>query len=64
MVIIVGSIANQEYLNIKVYKQLASKLKTLGLEMTIPEMSGNGSVNLEVTQFGGRNMVKILMFRY
>ena len=35
-------------------EQLASKLKTLGLEMTIPEMSGNGSVNIEVNQFGGR----------
>jgi hypothetical protein len=35
-------------------EQLASKLKTLGLDMTIPEMSGNGTANLEVTQFGGR----------
>ena len=51
----VGSIANQEYLNPKAaMEQLASKLKTLGLDMTIPEMSGNGSANLEVTQFGGR----------
>ena len=51
----VGSIANQEYLNPKAaMEQLASKLKTLGLEMKVPEMSGNGSVNLEVTQFGGR----------
>ena len=51
----VGSIANQEYLNPKAaMEQLASKLRTLGLEMKIPEMSGNGSVNLEVTQFGGR----------
>ena len=51
----VGSIAGQEYLNPKAaMEQLASKLKTLGLDMTIPEMSGNGSVNLEVTQFGGR----------
>ena len=51
----VGSIANQEYLNPKAaMEQLASKLKTLGLDMTIPEMSGNGSVTLEVTQFGGR----------
>ena len=51
----VGSIANQEYLNPKAaMEQLASKLKTLGLDMSIPEMSGNGSVNLEVTQFGGR----------
>ena len=51
----VGSIANQEYLNPKAaMEQLASKLKTLGLDMNIPEMSGNGSVNLEVTQFGGR----------
>ena len=51
----VGSIANQEYLNPKAaLEQLSSKLKTLGLDMTIPEMSGNGSVNLEVTQFGGR----------
>ena len=51
----VGSIANQEYLNPKAaMEQLAIKLKTLGLDMNIPEMSGNGSVNLEVTQFGGR----------
>ena len=51
----VGSIANQEYLNPKAaMEQLASKLKTLGLDMNIPEMSGNGSANLEVTQFGGR----------
>ena len=51
----VGSIANQEYLNPKAaMEQLASKLKTLGLDMNIPETSGNGSVNLEVTQFGGR----------
>ena len=51
----VSSIANQEYLNPKAaLEQLASKLKTLGLEMTIPEMSGNGSVNIEVNQFGGR----------
>ena len=51
----VGSIADQEYLNPKAaVEQLASKLRTLGLEMKIPEMSGNGSVNLEVTQFGGR----------
>jgi len=51
----VGSIAGQEYLNPKAaMEQLASKLKTLGLDMTIPEMSGNGSTNLEVTQFGGR----------
>ena len=51
----VGSIANQEYLNPKAaLEQLASKLKTLGLEMNIPEMSGNGSVNIEVNQFGGR----------
>tara|TARA_Y100001968_G_scaffold30964_1_gene23829 strand:+ start:51 stop:494 length:444 start_codon:yes stop_codon:yes gene_type:complete len=51
----VGSIADQEYLNPKAaVEQLASKLRTLGLDMNIPEMSGNGSVNLEVTQFGGR----------
>ena len=51
----VGSIAGQEYLNPKAaMEQLASKLKTIGLDMKIPEMSGNGSVNLEVTQFGGR----------
>ena len=44
-----------KYLNPKAaLEQLASKLKTLGLEMTIPEMSGNGSVNIEVNQFGGR----------
>ena len=51
----VGSIAEQEYLNPKAaVEQLASKLRTLGLEMKVPEMSGNGSVNLEVSQFGGR----------
>ena len=51
----VGSIANQEYLNPKAaLEQLAGKLQTLGLGMTIPEMSGNGSVNIEVNQFGGR----------
>ena len=51
----VGSIAAQEYLNPKAaVEQLASKLRTLGLEMKVPEMSGNGSVNLEVSQFGGR----------
>ena len=51
----VGSIANQEYLNPKAaVEQLANKLKTIGLDMKVPEMSGNGSVNLEVTQFGGR----------
>jgi len=51
----VGSIADQEYLNPKAaVEQLASKLRTLGLDMNIPEMSGNGSVNLDVTQFGGR----------
>ena len=46
----VGSIANPK----AALEQLASKLKTLGLDMNIPEMSGNGSVNLELTQFGGR----------
>ena len=51
----VCSISEQEYMNPKAaVEQLASKLKTLGLDMNIPEMSGNGSVNLEVTQFGGR----------
>lgn len=51
----VGSIAGQEYLNPKAaMEQLANKLKTIGLDMVIPEMSGNGSANLEVTQFGGR----------
>jgi hypothetical protein len=52
----VGSIASQEYINpMGAVEQLTNKLKTLGrLDMTIPEMSGNGSVNLEVTQFGGR----------
>ena len=51
----VGSISEQEYMNPKAaVEQLASKLRTLGLEMKVPEMSGNGSVNLEVSQFGGR----------
>ena len=51
----VGSIAAQEYLNPKAaVEQLASKLRTLGLEMKVPEMTGNGSVNLDISQFGGR----------
>jgi len=51
----VGSIAGQEYLNpTAAMEQLANKLKTIGLDMSIPEMSGNGSANLDVTQFGGR----------
>ena len=51
----VGSIAEQEYLNPKAaVEQLASKLRTLGLEMKVPEMTGNGSVNLDISQFGGR----------
>ena len=32
-------------------EQLASKLRTLGLEMKVPEMTGNGSVNLDISQF-------------
>ena len=52
---ILGHCDVSEFLNPKAaVEQLASKLRTLGLEMKIPEMSGNGSVNLEVTQFGGR----------
>ena len=51
----VGAISEQEYLNPKAaVEQLASKLRTLGLEMKIPEMTGNGSVNLDISQFGGR----------
>jgi hypothetical protein len=52
----VGSIAAQEYLNPKAaVEQLTNKLKTIGLEVTIPAMEGaNGSVTGEVSQFGGR----------
>ena len=52
----VGSIAAQEYLNPKAaVEQLANKLKTIGLEVTMPAMEGaNGSVTGEVSQFGGR----------
>ena len=52
----VGSIAAQEYLNPKAaVEQLTNKLKTIGLEVTMPAMEGaNGSVTGEVSQFGGR----------
>ena len=52
----VGSIAAQEYLNPKAaVEQLANKLKTIGLEVTMPAMEGaTGSVTGEVSQFGGR----------
>ena len=52
----VGSIANQEYLNPKAaIEALANKLKTIGLEISPVEMTGdNGKVTAEVKQFGGR----------
>ena len=52
----VGSIAEQEYLNPKAaLEALANKLKTIGLEISPVEMTGdNGKVTAEVTQFGGR----------
>ena len=52
----VGSIAEQEYLNPKAaVEALAMKLKTIGLEISPVEMTGdNGKVTAEVTQFGGR----------
>ena len=52
----VSSIANQEYLNPKAaVEQLANKLKTIGLGVSIPSMEGkSGSVTAEVNQFGGR----------
>ncbi len=52
----VGSIAEQEYLNPKAaIEALAMKLKTIGLEISPVEMTGdNGKVTAEVTQFGGR----------
>ena len=52
----VGSIAEQEYLNPKAaVEALANKLKTIGLEISPVEMTGdNGKVTAEVTQFGGR----------
>ena len=52
----VGSIAEQEYLNPKAaIEALAMKLKTIGLEISPIEMTGdNGKVTAEVKQFGGR----------
>ena len=52
----VGSIAEQEYLNPKAaVEALAMKLKTIGLDISPVEMTGdNGKVTAEVTQFGGR----------
>ena len=52
----VGSIAEQEYLNPKAaLEALANKLKTIGLEISPVEMTGdNGKVTAEVKQFGGR----------
>ena len=52
----VGSIAEQEYLNPKAaIEALANKLKTIGLEISPVEMTGdNGKVTAEVKQFGGR----------
>ena len=52
----VGSIAEQEYLNPKAaIEALAMKLKTIGLEISPVEMTGdNGKVTAEVKQFGGR----------
>jgi len=52
----VGSIAEQEYLNPKAaVEALANKLKTIGLEISPIEMTGdNGKVTAEVKQFGGR----------
>ena len=52
----VGSIAEQEYLNPKAaVEALANKLKTIGLEISPVEMTGdNGKVTAEVKQFGGR----------
>jgi len=52
----VGSIAEQEYLNPKAaVEALAMKLKTIGLEISPVEMTGdNGKVTAEVKQFGGR----------
>ena len=52
----VGSIAEQEYLNPKAaIEALANKLKTIGLEISPVEMTGdNGKVTAEVKQLGGR----------
>ena len=52
----VGSIGEQEYLNPKAaIEALANKLKTIGLEISPVEMTGDkGKVTAEVTQFGGR----------
>ena len=52
----VGSIAEQEYINPRAaVEQLKNKLKTIGLDVSPVEMDGaSGTVNAEVTQFGGR----------
>jgi len=52
----VGSIGDAEYINPQAaVEQLKSKLKTIGLDVSDVDMDGaNGTVNAEVTQFGGR----------
>ena len=52
----VGSIAEREYLNPQVaVDQLRNNLNKIGLTVSQVDMEGaNGTVNAEVTQFGGR----------
>jgi len=52
----VSSICQAEYMNPQAaVEQLANKLKTIGLEISPVEMTGeNGKVTAEVKQFGGR----------
>ena len=57
----VGSIAGQEYLNLKkAVEQLASKLKTLGLEMTILKCQATVQLILKFHN-SEEDLVKILM---
>ena len=52
----VGSISEREYLNPQfAVDELREKLQTIGLGFKTPEIKGDkGTINLEVTQFGGR----------
>ena len=52
----VGAIAEQEYMNPQAaLEQLGNKLKTIGLQVSNVDMTGDkGKVTAEVSQFGGR----------
>jgi|TARA_B100001094_G_C17962257_1_gene686049 hypothetical protein len=52
----VGAVGNQEYMNCEAaVNQLREKLQTIGLSFEVPAIKEDkGTINLEVTQFGGR----------